>query len=108
MKDLFNELSKGEVLYFYAFALKSPGKLSRNTSTPMPVFNEFNPKLQSKTNNCNETWSKTIFRNGVNNIEVHNIIYKPDGFEVIKMKNGKQSKPFTKDYLELDFHYYHL
>lgn len=102
VRDLLNELTKGEVLYFYAFASKSPGRLSRNTYPPMPVFNEFNSKLQFGTNNFNEVWSNTAFKNGVNNIKVQCITYRPDGFEIIKIKNGKESKPFTKDYSELD------
>ncbi len=76
VRDLLNELTKGEVLYFYAFASKSPGRLSRNTYPPMPVFNEFNSKLQFGTNNFNEVWSNTAFKNGVNNIKVQYITYR--------------------------------
>lgn len=102
LSDIFNELKKGEVLYFYSVALKSSGKLSRNTSPPLPGFFGSETKIESKDKNYNELWSMTAFKGRMNNLEANYIYYLPDGIKVIKKKNNEMKKPIFKDYSELD------
>lgn len=103
LKDFLKELKGGEVLYFSAFASKSPGKFSRNTSPHVPASFELGTKVIKPPAKFNEVWADRYYSSPeqIYKTKLRYLTYTPDGVEVVTVSGENSTKMFIA-WSELD------